>query len=144
MEEERVTYVEWQDEYSVGIPMVDDQHKELIKLTNELYQSCLDGDDQARASFKEVIQKTVQYIKFHFSAEERIMSNVKFPDYKEHKKQHEGFVKEVIEGAKRFEEGKAVPYVFVDFLKKWILNHIALSDKKYSEFILSRRREGAS
>ncbi|MDR2495166.1 MAG: bacteriohemerythrin, partial [Spirochaetaceae bacterium] len=114
-----------------------------IRLTNELYKSCLEGDEQARASFKEVIQSTVQYIKFHFGAEERIMSNAQFPDFKEHKKQHEGFVKEVIEGAKKFEAGQAVPYVFVDFLKKWILNHIAVSDKQYSVFILARKKAAA-
>ncbi|MDR2536252.1 MAG: bacteriohemerythrin [Treponema sp.] len=138
--EETENYVEWQDSYSVGIPVVDEQHKELIKLTNNLYKACVDGDDTARTYFKEVIRKTVEYVKFHFSAEEQIMSNAKYPQVAEHKRQHENFVKKVIEDTKKFEEGKAVPYVFVNYLKNWILNHIAVADKAYSSYILQHRK----
>jgi hemerythrin len=105
-------YVEWQEHYSVGIPLIDDQHKELIKLTDNLYKACLEGNAVAGAYFKEVVHSTVDYIKFHFTAEERIMANVNYPDLAVHKKQHESFVKKVIEDAKRFEEGKAVAYIF--------------------------------
>ena len=139
---EESTYVEWKDEYSVKIPLVDDQHKELIRLTNQLYASCLEGDDQARAYFKEVIRSTVNYIKFHFGAEERIMSNVGYPQFAEHKKQHESFVKRVLEDVKKFEDGKAVPYVFVNYLRDWILNHIAVHDKAYSAYIMERKQVG--
>jgi hemerythrin len=137
------TYVGWKDSYSVGIPLIDEQHKELIKLTDDLYNACLEGNDAAGTCFKEVIHSTVDYIKYHFSAEERIMSNANYPDFAAHKRQHESFVKKVIEDAKRFEEGKAVPYIFVNYLKEWILNHIALSDKAYSQYILGLKKEGS-
>ncbi|MDR2631552.1 MAG: bacteriohemerythrin [Spirochaetaceae bacterium] len=136
--------VEWDDRYSVGIPLVDEQHKELIRLTNSLYESCLAGDEAARVSFKEAIQGTVEYVKFHFGAEERILTNVHYPDFALHKKQHEEFVKQVLGEVKSFEEGKKfVPNVFVRFLRDWILTHIALSDKKYAEYIFELKKKGA-
>jgi hemerythrin len=122
--------VEWEDRYSVGIPFVDDQHRELIRLTNELYKGCLGGEEVARAYFMTAVKGTVDYVKYHFSAEEKLLENVKFPEFAEHKRQHEGFVKQVLEDVQSFQEGKkVVPNVFVRFLKDWILSHIAVLDE---------------
>ncbi|MDR0561451.1 MAG: bacteriohemerythrin [Spirochaetaceae bacterium] len=141
--EEKLTYVEWKDEYSVKIPLIDEQHQKLITLTNKLYEACVQGSDAAQEYFKEVIRETLAYVKFHFSAEERLLTSVKYPDFAVHKRQHETFVKKVVEDAKKYEEGKAVAYVFVNYLKEWILNHIAVHDKAYSEFILKLKGSGS-
>lgn len=140
--EEKVIYVEWKDAYSVKIPLIDEQHQELIKLTNKLYEACLEGSDAAQEYFKEVIRQTLDYVKFHFTAEERLLAGVKYPDLGVHKRQHESFVKKIAEDAKKYEEGKAVAYVFVNYLKEWILNHIAVNDKAYSEYILKLKENG--
>jgi hemerythrin len=136
--------VEWDDRYLIGIPFLDDQHKELIRLTNTLYESCLQGDEAARASFKEAIRATVKYVKLHFSAEEQILENIHYPELAAHKKQHEEFVRQVLEEVKNFEEGKKfVPNVFVRFLRDWTLTHIAVSDKQYAEYIMDLKKKGA-
>ncbi|MDR1107591.1 MAG: bacteriohemerythrin [Spirochaetaceae bacterium] len=135
--------VEWDDRYLIGIPLVDDQHKELIRLTNELYESCLLGDEAARETFKSAIRKLVDYVKFHFGAEERILKNINYPEFAVHKRQHEDFVRQVLEEVKNFEEGKKfVPNIFVRFLRDWILTHIAMEDKKYAEYILALKKKG--
>jgi hemerythrin len=136
--------VEWDERYSVGIPLVDEQHKELVTMTNTLYEACLAGDEAARAYFLQAIHGTVDYVKYHFAAEERILENVKYPGIIEHKKAHEGFVKKIFEDVKSFEGGKKfVPNVFVRYLKDWILTHIAVEDKKYAEYILHLKKQGA-
>jgi hemerythrin len=136
--------IEWDDRYLIGIPLVDEQHKELIRLTNDLYEGCLQGGEAARANFKIAIQGTVDYVKFHFSAEEQILRNINYPEYAAHKKQHEEFVKQVLEEVKNFEEGKKfVPNVFVRFLRDWILTHIAMADKKYAQYIMALKKKGA-
>jgi hemerythrin len=79
----------------------------------------------------------VAYVKYHFAAEEKLLEQVKYPDLALHKKEHESFVKKVLEGVKEFEEGKKfIPNVFVRYLKEWVLAHIAVEDKKYAEYIL--------
>jgi hemerythrin len=136
--------VEWEDRYSVGIPFVDDQHKELIKLTNKLYKGCLGGEVVARAYFLTAVKGTVNYVKYHFNAEEKLMENVKFPEFAEHKRQHEDFVKQILEDTQSFQEGKKfIPNVFVRFLKDWILSHIAVLDKRYASYILNLKKQGA-
>ncbi|MDR1955918.1 MAG: bacteriohemerythrin [Treponema sp.] len=135
--------VEWDDRYLVGIGLIDEQHKELIALTNTLYQACLEGDAKAKTHFMEAIHSTVDYVRYHFSAEEKLLESVNYPDLAEHKKQHEGFVLQIFEEVKSFEQGKKfVPNVFVRYLKDWILTHIALADKKYAQYILHLKKEG--
>jgi hemerythrin len=136
--------VEWNERYSVGIPKIDEQHKELLRLTNELYASCLkDNDDDAKARFKSTIGAIVNYVSEHFGAEERLFQRIKYPRYAEHKQEHDNFVKKVLEQVKEFSDGKNfVPNNFVRFLKDWILSHIAMSDKLYSEYIFKLKREG--
>ncbi|MDR1216213.1 MAG: bacteriohemerythrin [Treponema sp.] len=136
-------FVEWEDRYSVGIPAIDRQHQELLNLTNELYNACQLGDKAAREHFRSVIHRAVEYVKFHFSAEEQIMERIKYPEIVEHKKQHESFVKTVLENVGEFENGKLfVPNTFVRFLKDWILTHIAMSDQKYHSYIIELKQRG--
>ncbi|MDR0451097.1 MAG: bacteriohemerythrin [Treponema sp.] len=136
-------FVEWDDRYLVNIPLIDTQHKELIRLTNDLYQGCLMGDDAARAYFMKTIKSVVDYVAIHFSTEEKILVKIKYPGYEAHKNQHEEFVKKVLEDVKDFGEGKKfVPNLFVRYLKDWIFSHIAMDDKRYSEYIFNLKRKG--
>jgi hemerythrin len=136
-------YVEWDGRYEIGIPLIDGQHRELIRLTNELYKACLEGDDAGRELFKVAIKAAVDYVKFHFSAEEKLLENVDYPQILVHKRQHEEFVIKILAETKNFEEGKKfVPNGFVRFLRDWILSHIGVMDKKYAGYILNLKRQG--
>ena len=136
-------FVVWNEKYSTGIQLIDDQHKELLKLTNELFNSCQEGDHSAGNTFRKILHSIVDYVKYHFSAEEKIFENINYPMAAEHKKQHESFVKRILEDAKSFEEGKnIIPITFARFLKDWILTHIAVHDKQYANFIRNLKRQG--
>ncbi|MDR1985709.1 MAG: bacteriohemerythrin [Treponema sp.] len=143
MEMVKEVFVVWEDRYSVGIPSIDEQHKELLVLTNKLYDACRNGEEKAREYFKEVIRGAVEYVQFHFTSEERIMERINFPELAAHKVQHTTFVKQVLEEVKMFESGKSfVPNAFVRFLRDWILTHIAMSDIKYAEYIHTLKKQG--
>jgi hemerythrin len=135
--------VKWDNAYSVGVKLIDDQHKELIRMTNELSLGCQKGGSEAEIYFMKVIQGAVKYVKVHFTTEEIIMERLKYPDYLEHKREHEVFVAEVLQDIKAFENGgKLVPLEFAQFLQKWVLNHIAKSDKRFGFFFEELRKKG--
>ncbi|MDR2393402.1 MAG: bacteriohemerythrin [Treponema sp.] len=143
MEKEKDIFVVWEERYSVGIPSIDEQHKELLIITNKLYDACHEGEEAARAYFKEAIKSAVEYVQFHFTSEERLMERVNFPELATHKVQHSNFVKQVLEEVKNFEHGKSfVPNAFVRFLRDWVLTHIAMSDIKYAEYIKTLKKQG--
>jgi hemerythrin len=137
-------FVEWDDRYSVGIPLVDDQHKHLIELTNNLYECCVAGTDEVQACFRDAVRGAVDYVKYHFAAEEKILENVQYPGIAAHKKEHESFVMKILLGVKDYEEGKKfVPNAFVRYLRDWILTHIAVEDRKYANYILEMKKQNA-
>ena len=139
-------HVNWSDLYLMGIKIIDDQHKGLLDFVNELYAHATGNEEEERTWFKEVIQHAVQYIKEHFTTEEKYMKATRFPDYAEHKKTHDEFTLTVIKIAKDFEEGKRlVLEKFAHFLKDWVLTHVAVMDKQYSNYfrkITSREANG--
>jgi hemerythrin len=139
-----VVFVEWDDRYSVRIPQIDNQHKELIRMTNDLYTACLGGTEAAKEPFREAVRGTVDYVKYHFAAEEKILEAIKYPEFTVHKREHESFVRKILEGVRDFQEGRPfVPNVFVRYLKDWILAHIAVEDKKYADYILVLKKKNA-
>jgi hemerythrin len=73
--EERVT---WSHSYSMGIKIIDDQHKGLLEFVNDLFNHSTGNEREERDYFKDVIQQAVQYIKQHFATEEKIMIATKF------------------------------------------------------------------
>jgi hemerythrin len=142
MRNDESVLIEWNQRYSVGIPKIDEQHKELVRLTNELYASCLGDDDEMRARFKSTLRALVRYVSDHFGAEERLLQWVHYPRYAEHKKEHESFVKKILEEMDAYLGGKSfVPNNFVRYLKDWILSHIAVSDKHFADYIFSLKKQ---
>ena len=135
--------VVWDEKYATGITLIDDQHKELVNLTNQLYQACLGENEELGAAFKEALGRMVEYVKFHFSVEQQLMERVKFPDSAEHAVQHGVMVKSILDAAKEFSEGKKfVPNQFVRTLRDWVFSHIALYDKAYAVYILEQKKKG--
>ncbi|QQO08565.1 bacteriohemerythrin [Breznakiella homolactica] len=139
--------VTWSSTFSVGIKIIDDQHKGLLDLTNDLFNHCIGDEEAEREYFKKVVKQLVDYVKLHFSTEEVIMREMKFAGLPDHKREHDAFVLKVVQQVKDFNEGKkfALP-AFTKFLKNWVLTHIAISDKQYFEHlktIAARNSDGS-
>ena len=136
-------FVEWDDRYSIFIPVVDDQHKRLIDMTNQLHNACRLGDSSAHEQFRLTIREAVSYVKYHFSTEEQIMETTAYPGFADHKKIHTEFAQEVLKNVSAFEEGKKfVPNQFVRFLRDWVMSHIAFVDSKMGEYIVELQKSG--
>jgi hemerythrin-like metal-binding protein len=135
--------VQWQNSYSVGVRPIDEQHMELIRLTNKLFNSCMAGQKKGSSAFLEVIHEAVDYTSYHFGTEEKIMERINYPDYARHKKEHADFVREVFIKVDEFKSGKQLtPLLFVYFLRDWVLHHIAVSDKRLGDYLLLLKRNG--
>lgn len=138
--------VKWSGTFSVGIKLIDDQHKELLNLVNDLFNHVSGNEASERAYFQKVIQIAVNYVKVHFATEEKIMLATKFPGYQEHKKAHDTFVLTVVDNIRDFQEGKKFSLAgFTKFLKEWVLTHIAIMDKQYFTYfkrIATRKADG--
>jgi len=128
--------VVWDDVFSLGFKPIDDQHKKLVLIINELFTACKEGIVAADMAFMETVKKTLEYTETHFADEEDYMREANYPRFAEHKKQHEDFIAAVEKTIEEFETGNTEPIDMARFLKKWLLNHIAVTDKQYVPFLV--------
>ena len=119
----------------VGFEYLDNQHKELVKMTNALFESCKLGSKAADEAFLQTIKKAVAYARNHFSEEEKYMLTANYPNLAEQRQQHSDFMETVLKSMHDFEAGKTAPIEMARFLKTWLLNHIAKSDKQYVPYL---------
>jgi hemerythrin len=143
--QEKKEHITWSEAYSLGIKIIDDQHRGLFDIVNDLFGHSTGNKTDEWVYFKDIIQNSVKYIKEHFATEEKILITAKFPGYAEHKKAHDEFTMMIINSVKDFESGKRLVLVkLARFFKEWILAHIAIMDVQYAAFLkeLAARKEG--
>jgi len=135
--------VVWDDKYATGVSLIDSQHRQLVKLTNQLYLACRSSNDKLDTAFKEAMSKMVQYVRYHFNVESKLLETIGYPEYKNHKKMHDDLVKKILDSVNDYHEGKKfVANHFVRTLKDWVFSHIAVYDKQYSFYILDLLKKG--
>ena len=146
MSNRSVEIVTWSERLSCGIKLIDDQHKGLVDLVNDMFNHATGNSIKEHDYFNIVIQEVVKYVKVHFATEEKIMIATKFSGYAEHKKAHDSFVIAVVNNINDYKAGKRLTLsAFTKFLKDWILSHIAMMDKQYFEYfkkIATRKEDG--
>lgn len=135
--------IAWDDSLSVGIDEIDEQHKVLVRLLNDLNQAIKEhhGNEACLA----ILDRLVDYTRIHFAVEEALMRIFEYPDYENHKAEHEELVEEVL--AMRHEithEERRISFKLLHFLKMWLTRHIMDSDKEYSEHFLSKGMKSKS
>ena len=132
-----MTLISWNNNLSLNIKEIDEQHKKLIGMVNEPHSAM--GSGKGKETLGKVLAGLIEYTKSHFSAEERFMDRHQYPGYLKHKAEHDAFTKQVLDLQGKYTEGKTVVTVEVmNFLKDWLTTHIQDSDKKYGPFLTAR------
>ncbi len=123
--------ITWSDEYSVEIQEIDEQHKRLIQIINELYDAV--ATKKKREQLSAIIRELVDYTKVHFAVEETLMRIFHYAEYEGHKQIHDNIVAKVTDFQHKFEAGDdQVGMELLMFLKEWLFDHINKVDKRYS------------
>jgi hemerythrin len=131
-----IPLVVWNGSFLVNFEIIDNQHKGLIDIINDLIQGCDKSKAIRDIVFIKTLRKAVEYTQLHFSTEEKYLLQVNYPEFDAQKKEHDAFISEVIKQLKSFEENQNDPAALVEFLKNWLLNHIAVMDKKYAPYLV--------
>jgi hemerythrin len=134
--------VAWELNYATGIKYIDAQHKELVNLTNRLYRVCMTGDEQV-GYVEDAVSCLLGYIRFHFDTEKEFLERIGYPDYRDHIKQHETLINNILSRAEGFNTSNKITLnAFVRTLAEWIFGHIVISDKDFAAFASEQRRNG--
>jgi len=129
-----MAYIEWNDSYSVGVKEMDDQHKKLVAMVNQLHDAMKAG--QASKEAPAILKSLVDYTHYHFEAEEKMLDKATYPGYLNQQKLHKALIAQVVQyqadlGTKSLTIGVKLS----EFLKDWLMTHISVEDKKYGKFM---------
>jgi hemerythrin-like metal-binding protein len=126
--------IQWQDEYSVGVKELDDQHQNLLNIINSLLTET--GDEYDAIKFSESISSLVHYAYVHFATEERYLSQMNYPDIKSHILDHVGFIMKTLELSLKANEGaKDSRLDLLRYLEKWYSLHVLGIDRLYISYL---------
>lgn len=122
----------WNEDLSVGIDAMDEQHKKWIEITNELHDALL-GGGSLEALIK-IVKEIEDYTHLHFMEEEKLMEGLNYPDLASHKAKHENFKKKVQEIKNDLLSGEIVLGSRVmKVIINWLETHIMDEDKRYGK-----------
>jgi len=129
-----MAYMNWKAIYSVHIAVIDEQHKKLIDMINELHDAMKEG--RGRALISLVLKEMIAYASSHFATEEDYMSRFAFQGYAVHKAEHGAFTAKVLDFQREYNRGSiSLTFDVMDFLENWLVKHIQGTDKQYALFL---------
>lgn len=122
--------IHFTDDMILGVPAMDNQHRKLIDMINDLIAASQTGCD--RQGLARVLAAMNDYIDVHFEDEEDRMEEFDYPGVVAHQKQHKIFVEKVQDFSAGFHAGDdCLPAQMLEFLACWLIEHIKGEDPLY-------------
>ncbi|MDP3902058.1 MAG: bacteriohemerythrin [bacterium] len=128
-----MTFFEWDQSYSVGVKIIDVQHKKLFSLISDLYFATERNFDKKTVSVDDIINNLTAYVEFHFGTEEKYFKEFKYDKTESHTEEHHFYERKIADFKNRYEKGEDVGEEMMLFLKQWLSEHIKIKDKEYSK-----------
>ena len=131
--------LQWDDSLSVGVEVIDTQHRELFRRFGALIDCC-----QEKRGEKEIIELLSfldDYVVFHFAEEQKLMERYDYPGLEDHRREHESFVRRLKSLQQDLDsEGPTRTLVSrtIRILLNWIVKHIKSVDLEFGAFLKTR------
>jgi diguanylate cyclase (GGDEF)-like protein/hemerythrin-like metal-binding protein len=128
---DRPNWIAFQDAHLVGVGEIDAQHRQLVRMVNELNQdiSAPASDGQVSKGFDAL----VDFTQLHFQTERRYMLAHDYPDTKAHDFEHGQLLNEMRMIVDR--HNREGDLLVLQNLKDWLLTHIENSDKTLGHYL---------
>ena len=124
-----MSLLEWKANYSVGIASMDDEHREMIELINDVYAKLETAPDAA--TIEDCLEAIFTTISMHFALEERIMREQGYAEYEDHKDDHENLLDEIRDLMDEFvADSDKGATLLEERLSAWFGNHFASFDAR--------------
>lgn len=130
--------MQWTEAMSVGLDELDADHKELIKIINQLAENT--GATERREAIRQSLFALLRYAEYHFAREERVMAACQYSELRQHKREHRDFVEEINKLHRRLDEdteetAAVANQNLLNFLQDWLNHHILIEDRAYRPLV---------
>lgn len=131
-------FIAWTNQTSVDVKLLDNDHKKLAILINDLYDGLMDG--RARESLEGIFEELLAYTRIHFVHEEELLAEAGYSGAEAHKKEHDHEFGQILDLQERFRSAtEQASYLEVMHqLKDWLFVHIRRSDKEFVPYLKAK------
>ena len=132
-----MAYMDWDKGLETGIEIIDNQHKKLISLVNDLHGAMKGG--KGRLVIGDTLEELATYTVYHFGTEEKAFDRYSYPETAAHKFQHAELIRQVGELMASFKKGElTITIDTLQFLTDWVRTHIRQEDMAYVPFLIGK------
>ena len=125
--------ISWTHEISVGHPLIDMQHQQLISLFHQAVRVFSQSDRWTESCF-EVLNDIAEGAMRHFDVEERLLSKNGYPHLAEHRQRHCEYLNEINEAVFKAMREQIDKNQLLVILSDWLLHHITDADLMAQEY----------
>ena len=137
-----MSFIDWNENFSVSIVEFDEEHKKIVQMLNSLHENRNLG--KSKEALAAMLKEIIEYALTHLRHEEELMLQYNYPQYKEHRLAHEGFIKKVAEFRSLNAQGVLRAQHLTTLLRELLINHICNVDKNYTPFLLEAMKDAKS
>ena len=131
--------LKWSKSISVGIEEIDQQHRDLFSIINDLIH--IYKQPGHRNEILRILHAMMKYTERHFSTEDEFMTLYEFPKYLDHRKEHTDYLSKINVFLDGYEKGQDdLPKDMLMFLTTWWRDHTSGSDMDFAIWVKSRKR----
>lgn len=133
--------LKWRDSFSCNVKEIDEQHKKLFEIGSHLHAIapiCVKND-----TYDEIIQilnELKEYTVYHFAYEEKLMLELNYGGYEEHKCEHDALIRKILKFEQEDLDLKQIDSVMnlLVFVTDWVTAHILKTDMMYKDYFNSK------
>lgn len=125
-----VPLITWNDSLTLGLPSIDQQHKQLVELLNSLHDAMVGRQGQQKLGA--ILDGLANYTIEHFSYEEGLLAQYQYREAATHAALHQHFKTKIAEFREELSGGRiAMSTSVLAFLQGWLTSHICETDARY-------------
>lgn len=127
--------VVWTPNLSIGVELIDEQHKVWFEKANELFEA--GRERRAKEYIVTMFDFLDDYTKKHFSDEEAYMEKIRYPEIDAQKRMHASFIADLAKLKSDFNESGGNIMLIINANKMiidWLTKHITTMDMKIGEY----------
>ena len=128
--------LQWHDEYRVNVRTIDQQHQRLLAIANKLLTEVEAG--KGREAVAETLDRLLGYTLYHFTEEEKLLGRYGYPEAADHAARHKKLMAQVEAFVTELQDGSVSADDLLEFVHKWVVNHILIEDRKFGPFLNER------
>lgn len=133
-----MSFFSWNDAYAVGHPQIDQEHRTLFNIAEELHQAILSGKGSTVLS--ELLDRLVSYTQTHLRAEEGLMQAHRYPQQALHVDEHRKLSGTVLTLQEKAASGQMhITLDVMEFLRDWLEHHIEEMDRQVAAHLKRHR-----